>query len=79
MSITSIVLFMPTLATNSNTFIIRILSPISCNKELISMRSLGKLLKLKYELSQYEIDSLADYLSPIFDRYEDDRICTIYI
>ncbi|EHR1135841.1 hypothetical protein O2V13_003522 [Vibrio parahaemolyticus] len=45
----------------------------------MALRSLGKLLELKHELSQYEIDSLTDYLSPVSDRYEEDRICKTYI
>ncbi len=45
----------------------------------MALRSLGKLLELKNELSQYEIDSLAEYLSPVSDRYEEDRICKTYI
>ena len=45
----------------------------------MALRSLGKLLELKHELSQYEIDSLTDYLSPVSERYEEDRICKTYI
>ncbi|ENM6633869.1 hypothetical protein AB8J12_002798 [Vibrio vulnificus] len=45
----------------------------------MALRSLGKLLELKHELSQYEIDSLTDYLSPVSERYEQDRICKTYI
>lgn len=45
----------------------------------MALRSLGKLLELKHELSQYEIESLTDYLLPVSDRYEEDRICKTYI
>ncbi|MFM2589507.1 hypothetical protein [Vibrio sp. TBV020] len=45
----------------------------------MALRSLGKLLEIKPELSQYEIDSLTDYLSPVSDRYEEDCICKTYI
>lgn len=44
----------------------------------MALRSLGKLLEMQSELSQYDIDCLADCLSSVSSRYEEDQICSIY-
>lgn len=43
-----------------------------------SLRSLCAILREKSALSDYEIQSLSDFIKPAWERYLEDRVCASY-